>query len=177
VEGGHPRLEFIGRSGYRFDPQTTAVFRDSTGVERKSEYVRVMDSSSQNSQVSSRLLVMPPPFSGESGANGAAPTTVYLEDSHGRHGPVGTFTYINKLSASQDSHPSAVANQSAVLSSPQEACPDPALFSRLVDFVRNDLLGSSDLTPSKKALLTGLLAAGRGIDMGTDSPSPRCAVP
>jgi hypothetical protein len=162
VEGGHPRLEFVGCGNYRFDPGITAVFIDSSGAERRSEHIRVVDTlQTSNSSQSSRLLVMPPPFFGTSGENGEAQTTVYFDDSHGRHGPLGTFTYIDKSE-----------------SAPQDLPPDPSLFNRLVEFVREDLLGSSELSPSKKAQLASLLAAGRSTGRAESPiPSPNIAAP
>jgi len=157
VIGGHPRLEFIS-CAHSFDPRTTAIFRDSSGAESRSKHscVRTVGTTQRTS---SRLLVMPPTYMGQTDENGEARTTVFLEDSRGRrHGPMGNFTYIDGDAERQ--RPERHEGQ------------DPPLFNQLVDFVRTDLLRNTALSPTKRARLAGLLEAGAAAQgLGRLSPA------
>lgn len=88
-------MEFVAWGDYAFEPDVKAIFMEAGPgyvYEMSAKETKVYEVNITNCP-SSRLLVTPPAYSGRKPIEEDVETEVYLEDSTGRYGPYGTYTF------------------------------------------------------------------------------------
>jgi hypothetical protein len=146
--GDSEGMEFVAWGDYVFEPTVRAIFLEAGPgyvYEMFAKEIKVYEVSCTNCP-SSRCLVTPPEYTGRKPLAEDVQTEVYLEDSTGRYGPYGTYTF------------EGVDNRKK---------------KNLLEFLRNEFVGQVELPAAKQEMLQLLLDQAQAlIDAQENSTQP-----
>jgi hypothetical protein len=147
-DGDSKGMEFVAWGDYVFEPTVKAIFVEAGPgyvYEMFAKETKVYEVSCTNCP-SSRLLVTPPEYTGRRPLEEDVETQVFLEDSTGRYGPYGDYTFEGV---------------------------DNSKTHNLLDFLRNEFVGQVELPAGKQEKLKLLLEQAQALlDAQENRPKP-----